>query len=86
MTVLVRIRGVVVLIEDFEGTLDALIDLMVFTVGTIYLHGFAEIFEEAWRRVLEANLQKQVGDKGRGVECDLIKPVGWQAPTFGDLL
>lgn len=72
--------------QDLEGVLDALIDLMVFTAGTMYLHGFAGIFEEAWRRVQEANLQKYAGNKGRGTDCDMIKPLGWEAPTFEDLL
>ena len=72
--------------KDMEETLDALIDLMVFVCGTIYLHGFTEIFPEAWRRVQTANLQKFAGNKNRGTDCDMIKPWDWKPPTFKDLL
>jgi len=45
------------------------------------------IFEEAWRRVYEANLKKEVGvrDK-RGHEMDLKKPEGWLPPNLDDLV
>ena len=72
--------------RDLEAILDALIDLMVFTVGAVYLHGLSDIFEEAWYRVQNANLKKFAGDKGRGSTCDMIKPNGWNPPMFGDLL
>ena len=72
--------------KDLEGVLDALIDLMVFVCGTIYLHGMSKIFFYAWTRVLNANLVKRAGNKNRGTDCDMIKPEGWKPPTFEDLL
>lgn len=72
--------------QNMEEILDALIDLIVFAVGTAYLHGFTDIFEEAWSRVLNANLKKFAGNKGRGSDCDMIKPENWKPPTFKDLI
>jgi len=70
-----------------EEILDALVDLVYFAIGTVYLHGFN--FPEAWRRVHKANMQKVIS-KGegsdRGGEFDVVKPEGWEAPNLGDLV
>jgi len=68
---------------DAEETVDALIDICVFAIGTL------DLFEvnpfEAWNQVLNANLNKEVGIKKERPNPfglpDLIKPEGWEAPN-----
>ena len=57
---------------------DALVDLLVFTVGTMIVSGYPlnEIFDV----VMDSNEAKVLGDKGRGTKRDLIKPEGWTGP------
>lgn len=66
-----------------EEVVDGLIDIMVFTLGTLDL--FDVDAKQAWKEVMNANLAKEVGIKpGRpnpyGLP-DLVKPDGWVAPT-----
>lgn len=53
-------------------------------------HQYASIWMEGAWRVHQANMAKErckPGEVGkRGSNHDLIKPKGWKAPTFGDLL
>ena len=68
---------------DAEEVVDGLIDLCVFAIGTLDVFGVDA--NEAWDRVYEANIVKDVGVKpGRpnpfGLP-DLIKPEGWVAPN-----
>lgn len=65
------------LVEEY----DALLDLLVFTLGTLYRQGLpaGPGFEE----VMHRNLQKEVGqngDKRGGFKKDLVKPDGWVGP------
>ena len=69
-----------------DDAVDALIDLVVFAIGTLDTYGIDSC--KAWDRVLVANLVKEVGIKeGRpnpwGLP-DLLKPAGWTAPTHVD--
>jgi len=68
--------------------LDALVDLVYVAMGTAYLHGFD--FDEAFRRVHEANMKKKrsVGTilSGRGSAYDVVKPEGWEPPFLDDLV
>lgn len=70
-------------------TLDALIDLIYFALGTAYTHGYAR-FNEAWRRVHEANMRKvravKKADSKRNTTLDVVKPKGWVAPNLEDLI
>lgn len=74
-------------INDLEGMLDALVDLVYVALGTAYLHGFD--FNEAFRRVHEANMLKvraeRSGDSKRGSQYDVVKPEGWEPPVLTDL-
>lgn len=81
-------------LHDF---LDGLVDLVYVTLGTAYLHGLFHdhmnsqlptIFEDAWRRVQEANMQKvrATVETKRGTTFDVVKPEGWKAPDFSNLL
>ena len=68
--------------KDAEETVDGLIDLCVFAIGTLDVFGVDA--NEAWDRVYEANMAKKAGVKpGRpnpfGLP-DLLKPGGWTPP------
>lgn len=69
--------------ETAEDVVDALIDLCVVAIGT--LDGFDVDAYEAWDRVLEANMSKEVGVKKERPNPlglpDLIKPADWTAPS-----
>ena len=76
---------------QLEKALDGLVDLAYVLFGTVYLHGFKDVFAEAWRRVHEANMQKvradlDGSDSKRGSSLDVVKPAGWEAPQFSDLV
>lgn len=68
---------------DSEETVDGLIDLIVFAVGTLDLLGVD--FGKAWNEVYHANMNKKVGVKqGRPNPLglpDLIKLDGWVPPS-----
>ncbi len=68
--------------------LDALVDLVVFALGTAERQGYLEIFEEAFKRVMNANLKKEIGinEKRGAFKLDLIKPQGWQPANLDDLI
>ena len=77
--------------RDAEETVDGLIDLCVFAIGTLDVFGVDA--NDAWDRVYNANMAKEPGVKpGRpnpfGLP-DLLKPGGWKAPSHegnhGDL-
>ena len=68
---------------DPEEIVDGLIDMCVFAIGTLDVFGVDA--NDAWDRVYQANIAKDVGVKeGRpnpfGLP-DLIKPAGWKAPS-----
>ena len=67
---------------DNQEIVDGLIDIMVFTIGTLDILGVNG--NRAWKEVHRANISKEVGIKeGRpnpfGLP-DLIKPKGWSGP------
>ena len=68
---------------DAEETVDALIDICVFAIGTLDLFGVDG--HRAWREVYEANMAKEVGIKKERPNPfglpDLVKPSGWQPPS-----
>ena len=69
--------------RDAEEVVDGLIDIMVFTLGTLDL--FEVDANKAWKAVMNANINKEVGVKpGRpnpyGLP-DLVKPEGWEGPS-----
>lgn len=74
--------------ETLEEELDALVDLVVFALGTAYRHGFHR-FNEAVHRVVEANKRKVVGPTanrgGKYGDLDLQKPPDWQPADLSDL-
>ena len=69
-----------------EDMLDALVDLVYVAVGTAQLAGLP--FDEAWRRVHEANMRKvrATTPSERGGMYDVVKPPGWEPPRHLDLV
>ena len=69
-----------------DDVVDALIDLCVVAIGT--LDAFEIDSQTAWKRVHEANMNKEVGIKASRPNPlglpDLVKPEGWTAPTHAD--
>lgn len=79
-----------VLKNDRVDQLDSLVDLAVFLFGTAELLGWdSNCFEEAFRRVMEANLTKELAVTGskskRGYKADLVKPTGWKSADLTDI-
>lgn len=72
--------------KNADDVVDALIDLCVVAIGT--LDAFNVNSYEAWNRVLEKNMQKEIGVKDSRPNPlglpDLIKPEGWEAPSHFD--
>jgi predicted HAD superfamily Cof-like phosphohydrolase len=68
--------------------LDALVDLIVFALGTVDRQGMSSIFEEAFEKVMAANCKKEVGpnQKRGSFQLDLIKPEGWESPDLVPLV
>lgn len=68
---------------DAEGVVDALIDVIVFALGTLDVFGVDP--EKAWTAVMEANMAKEPGVKASRPNPfgfpDLIKPEGWSGPS-----
>ena len=74
-----------------HDALDANLDLIYICLGNLHCHGFSpEIISKAWNRVHNANMAKQLAKKAEdskhGFSKDIIKPEGWKAPRFEDLI
>lgn len=69
-----------------DDAVDALIDLCVVAIGTLDAYDVDSY--KAWQRVLEKNMQKEVGIKASRPNTlglpDLIKPKDWIAPSHAD--
>lgn len=67
---------------DLVNEYDALIDLMVFAVGTFERQGFP--LQEGFDTVMECNMKKELAGSSekskRGFKRDLVKPQGWTGP------
>jgi len=71
--------------------LDGYVDLVYIIMGTCHLRGWD--FNEAWRRVHEANMKKERANPNNpgkygplGDKIDIVKPEGWTAPSMQDLV
>jgi predicted HAD superfamily Cof-like phosphohydrolase len=72
---------------DMEAELDALIDILVVTIGAIHSAGFDA--EGALKEVMKTNFAKIDRDTGRVRKRDdgkVLKPVGWAAPDLTTFL
>ena len=69
--------------HDMEAELDALIDILVVTIGAIHSAGFDG--EAAWKEVMSTNFAKidrETGKVRKREDGKVLKPVGWTAPNM----
>ena len=69
--------------HDMEAELDALIDILVVTIGAIHSAGFDA--EGAWREVMRTNFAKidsETGKVRKREDGKVLKPLGWTAPNL----
>jgi predicted HAD superfamily Cof-like phosphohydrolase len=72
---------------DQVETLDALIDILVVTIGAIHSAGMDA--EGAWKEVMSTNFAKIDKDTGlvrKREDGKVLKPVGWKAPDLKQFL
>jgi predicted HAD superfamily Cof-like phosphohydrolase len=68
---------------DMEAELDALIDILVVTIGAIHSAGFDA--EGAWKEVMSTNFAKidrETGKVRKREDGKVLKPQGWTAPNM----
>jgi predicted HAD superfamily Cof-like phosphohydrolase len=76
-----------VLANDEVEQLDALIDILVVTIGAIHSAGFDA--EGAWKEVMTTNFAKidsETGKVRKREDGKVLKPVGWAPPQLGQFL
>jgi predicted HAD superfamily Cof-like phosphohydrolase len=69
--------------SDRIETLDALVDILVVTIGA--LHSMGADVEGAWKEVMSTNFAKIDKDTGKVRKRDdgkVLKPVGWTPPNL----
>jgi predicted HAD superfamily Cof-like phosphohydrolase len=69
--------------HDMEAELDALIDILVVTIGALHSAGFDG--EGAWREVMATNFAKidrETGKVRKREDGKVLKPVDWVAPNM----
>ena len=72
-----------VLANDEVEQLDALIDILVVTIGAIHSAGFDS--EAAWKEVMATNFAKidrETGKVRKREDGKVLKPQGWTAPNL----
>jgi predicted HAD superfamily Cof-like phosphohydrolase len=75
------------LAEDKVEQLDALIDILVVTIGAI--HSMGADGEGAWKEVMRTNFEKIDKDTGKVRKREdgkVLKPLGWSAPELKPFL
>ena len=75
------------LTEDRVEQLDALIDILVVTIGAI--HSMGADAEGAWREVMATNFAKidrETGKVRKREDGKVLKPVGWHPPVLSPYL
>ena len=73
--------------EDDVEALDALIDIIVVTIGAI--HSMGADAEGAWKEVMATNFAKIDRDTGKVRKREdgkVLKPTGWQPPVLSPFL
>jgi predicted HAD superfamily Cof-like phosphohydrolase len=69
--------------NDPVEQLDALIDILVVTIGAIHSGGFDA--EGAWKEVMRTNFAKidhETGKVRKREDGKVLKPIGWTAPDL----
>lgn len=73
--------------NDRVEQLDALIDILVVTIGAIHSGGFDA--EGAWKEVMSTNfakIDKETGKVRKREDGKVLKPVGWVPPNLKPFL
>ena len=73
--------------DNLTEQLDALIDILVVTIGAIHSAGFDG--EGAWKEVMKTNFAKidrETGKVRKREDGKVLKPVGWTAPNLEPFL
>jgi len=73
--------------NDRVEQLDALIDILVVTIGAIHSAGFDA--EGAWKEVMATNFAKidrETGKVRKREDGKVLKPLGWNAPKLTPFL
>ena len=73
--------------NDRQEQLDALIDILVVTIGAIHSAGFDA--EGAWNEVMRTNFAKidpTTGKVRKREDGKVLKPAGWTAPELAPFL
>jgi predicted HAD superfamily Cof-like phosphohydrolase len=73
--------------NDQVETLDALIDILVVTIGTI--HSMGADAEGAWKEVMSTNfakIDKETGKVRKRDDGKVLKPIGWKGPELEPFL
>jgi len=73
--------------HDMEAELDALIDILVVTIGALHSAGFNA--EGAWDEVMKSNESKIDLDTGKVRKREdgkVLKPEGWKPPNLTPFL
>jgi hypothetical protein len=79
--------GVAVNNVDKVETLDALIDIVVVTIGA--LHSMGADVEGAWKEVMNTNfakIDKDTGKVRKREDGKVLKPLGWEPPKLGQFI
>ena len=75
--------GVAISNHDQVETLDALIDILVVTIGAI--HSMGSDAEGAWKEVMKTNfakIDKDTGKVRKREDGKVLKPTGWVPPDL----
>ena len=70
-------------VHDKVETVDALIDILVVTIGA--LHSMGADAEGAWKEVMQTNfakIDKETGKVRKREDGKVLKPVGWVPPDL----
>jgi predicted HAD superfamily Cof-like phosphohydrolase len=73
--------------NDQIETLDALIDILVVTIGAI--HSMGADAEGAWKEVMNTNfakIDKETGKVRKREDGKVLKPIGWKGPKLEPFL
>jgi predicted HAD superfamily Cof-like phosphohydrolase len=73
--------------NDLTEQLDALIDILVVTIGAIHSAGFDA--EGAWKEVMQTNfakIDKETGKVRKREDGKVLKPIGWIPPNLDSYL
>ena len=73
--------------HDKVETVDALIDILVVTIGA--LHSMGADAEGAWKEVMRTNfakIDKETGKVRKREDGKVLKPIGWTPPNLSTFL